>query len=189
MMTPLEQLAVTMALKKFVTDAEKRIRSECDAELLEGYESKGYKKQELRLNGKTVGEFIVAMAKPGYVISDPEAFSEFGLSYGLAEERRSINPFMMERAIEILEEQLSPEEFEQFVKTETVPVDGWEAGLNMVGDVVTYMDSGLTVPGVSYVPEHPKNTMVKGCKPEDVLPVVQQLGGLDRVLALGDGNE
>lgn len=187
-MTPQETVVIGKAFETALKRKLKEARAEVDAELWSAYDEEGYKKKELRLNGETMGELILAMNKPHFEITDKSAFDEFALDYGLGYEQQSIKPEMMHRAISLLSEVLSDDEIEQYIDREVIPYPSWDAPLVRVGDNAVLSDSGLLVPGVSYVPETPKNTMIRGCKPEDVFPVVGELGGIDGFL-LGGGDE
>ena len=46
----------------------------------------------------------------------------------------------------------------------------------------TFLDSGMAVPGLTFTGQTVKNTQVRGCKPEDVAPIIRQLGGIDALL-------
>lgn len=186
-MRPYERLAVLTALEKAVKDAIRGTRAECNDMALESYEDDGVEKRALKVNGQKVGEFIVTFNAEGFEVTDREAFNDFALDYGFATVRRTIAPDMMESAIRALEGVFDPDVMEQAV-VETVELHpDWEKALENVGGVVQYMDSGLNVPGVRVKPKSVKGTMVRGCKPADVLPMAAQIeGGMDALL-LGDG--
>jgi hypothetical protein len=42
---------------------------------------------------------------------------------------------------------------------------------------VLFADSGLEVPGVAFRPRSVKGTQVRGCKPQDVEPLLKSLPG------------
>lgn len=187
-MNNLEQLVVLRAGSKLFSDREKQVRAECDAEFEDQYKELGIKKKEIRLGDQTVGEIVAVMAKPKYVVSNKEEFDDFALCNGLAHVKRTIDPWMQSRAIEILQDHLSPEELDQFVHEEVVYDENWQMAMGLVDGEVVLDGTTHIVPGVSFVPEHYKNSMLKGCKPEDVLPAVKRLGGFDQLL-LGDASE
>lgn len=187
-MNTLEQIAILTSLKKVVDSRLKEIRAEADHELESDYQNKGVEKIALKLDGSKVGDFLVTFKADGFEITDKEAFNEFALDYGLATIHRTIRPEMMESCIKALEDVFEPNVLEEAIQEDVVLVGDWEKGLTKVGNTVCYMDSNMIVPGVEYRPKEPKGTMVRGCKPEEVLPVVQRLGGVDRLL-LSDGNE
>ena len=178
-----EQLAVLTALQNIIKERLNEIRGEADAELLGSYADDGVVKKALKLGGVKVGDFMVVLTKDEWRIEDREAFEDFALTYGFAEIRKTIRPEYMARAISILEAE-APEAL-----TETVELaKDWQKLItNRVG-VAVYLDSGMPVPGLVYEGPHVKCTQVRGCKPETVVPIMQQLGGLDRLL-LGAPND
>ena len=184
-----EKLAILTALKKAVEEKTKLVRETCNEELIEFYREEGIKKLSLRVDGKEVGEFLVTENKEGYKITDPTEFNDFALSYGFASTRKSIRPEMMASAIKFLEDNLDPEVITETIE-ETVEVNkDWQNFMSDGGDCVLFMDSSCVVPGVVKTPKSFKNTTVTGCKPSDVLPILNALpGGLGGLL-LGDGNE
>lgn len=182
-----EKLAVLTALEKAVKDRMKDVRSEADADLMDAYDENGYEKKAVKLNGQKVGEHIVTFRKEGYEITDRAAFEEFALDYGLAEQRRYIAPDFMESAIKALEAAFEPEVLDGAIVTEIVLSGDWELAMERVGDAVCYMDSNMVVPGVAYRPKEVKGTMLRGCRPEDVVPIISALpGGVESLLLGGD---
>lgn len=186
-MNSTEQLAVLTALSKAVKDRMKEVRREADLDLMDAYEGEGYEKKAVKLNGQKVGEHIVTFHKEGYEIADRGAFEEFALDYGMATQRRSISPEFMESAIKVLEQNFEPDVLDGAIVTETVISSDWDKAMERVGDAVCYMDSGMVVPGVEYRPKRVKGTMVRGCKPEEVIPALRELpGGMEALLLGGD---
>lgn len=183
-----EQLAVLTALKKAVESRLKEVRAEADNEMREAYLDDGVEKKALKVGGTKVGELTVTYASEGYELADKKAFEEFALDYGLASVKRTIKPDMMESCIKALEDVFEPDVLDSAVKEEVVISGDWEKKMTLVGDAVCFGDSGMVVPGVAYRPKLAKGTMVRGCDPKSVLPVLRQLpGGIDNLL-LGDGD-
>ena len=178
-----EQLALLTAMDKVVKERIKQVRAEADESLMEAYEEDGFEKAAIKLNGQKVGEHIVTFNKEGYAITDEALFAEFALDYGMATIEKAIRPHMLAKAAAIIE--ASVDNPEDFIDEKVVFSDDWELAMNRVGDSVCYMDSGLVVPGVEYRPKTVKGTMVRGCKPEEVMPAVAQLGGIERLLLGG----
>ena len=54
------------------------------------------------------------------------------------------------------------------------------------GDTCFFMDTLEVVPGVKVRKKGIKNTMVKGCAPEAVLPIVNKLSGGVNALLVGE---
>lgn len=174
-MKPTEKLAVLTAMKKAVESALKEARAEADDLLADAYEDMGVEKMALKLNGEKIGELLVTFTKDGFEISDEAEFESFALDYGMAEIRRTIRPDMMESAIRALENVFSPEVLAETVEERVVIHPDWEKAMENVGGVVQYMDSGMNVPGVRVVPRKAKGTMVRGCEPDKVIPIINQL--------------
>lgn len=186
-LTPIEKLPMLVALEKVVKDEIKSVRRECDDALLDGYESMDVVKRALKVGGQKVGEFTVTFNSDGFDIVDRAAFEDFALDYGMATKRRRIRPDMEQSIIRYLENNLDPDVYAEALETEVVLDPDWEKGMEMVCGVVQYMDSGLNVPGVEFRPKTVKGTRVTGCKPADVLPLMQQLeGGVTAFLTGGD---
>ncbi|MFQ9179682.1 MAG: hypothetical protein ACLR3C_06990 [Eggerthella lenta] len=91
---------------------------------------------------------------------------------------------MMDSCIKALESVFDAEVLERAVRKP------WSSRLmgevqSRVGDAVCYMDSGK-IAGVEYRPKLAKGTMVRGCKPDDVVPILRGLpGGVDALLLGG----
>lgn len=177
MLSPVEKLPMLVALEKVVKDEIKSVRRECDEAMLDNYEQEGYVKMALRIGNVKVGDFSVTFNSDGFDIVDRAAFEDFALDYGMATKRKHIRPDMEQSVIRHLENNLDPEVYAEAVETEVVLDPDWEKGMKLVCGVVQYMDSGLNVPGVEFRPKTVKGTRVTGCKPSDVIPLMQQLEG------------
>lgn len=182
-----ETLAVLTTLEKMVKDRKAEVRAECDAEFADLCSEFGTDKIALTLNGSKVGSYIMAFNPEGFTVVDREAFEEFALDYGLATIKRSIRPSMMGAAIKVIEGAIDPEHVNDFIQEEVVVVGDWEEKLVNVAGRVLYQDSGLEVPGVVFRPRTMKCTQIKGCKPEDVVPIIKGMPGGINGLLLGGG--
>lgn len=185
MLTPMDKLPVLVALEKAIKDEIRVVRRECDDTLLDTYEAEGYEKKALKFGGAKVGEFTITFNAEGFEITDREAFEEFALDYGMATVRRTIRPDMMESAIKALEDVFPPEVMDEAVQAEVVLHPDWEKGMTNIGGVVQYMDSGMNVPGVAPRPRTVKGTRVTGCRPQDVIPRLNQIEGGAQALLMG----
>lgn len=175
-----DAMAVLAAMEKAVKGRMAELRAECDGDLIADYDERGVQKRALKVGGRKVGEIAVTYNRPGFAATDRAALGEFALEYGFAREQRSIRPEYMGRAIDLIEAE-SPEA----VETEVVLDKDWTNYMTLTGSAVTYLDSGAVVPGVEFVPESVKGTRVTGCKPEDVVPLVREMGGIDQLLLGG----
>ena len=89
----------------------------------------------------------------------------------------------MNQAIDMMAEEY-PEAVDEAVKLDPK----WENYVENVAGVPTFLDSGMTVPGIEYTGQTVKGTQVRGCRPEDVGPIIAKLGGVDALL-LGEPNK
>ena len=178
-----EQVAVLTALQKMVKARLDEVRAEADEALLADFEEDGVTKKALKLGGIKVGDYIVVLNSGKWAVTDAEAFHEFALDYGFATIQRSIRPEYMNQAIDMMAEEY-PEAVDESVKLDPK----WENYVENVAGVPTFMDSGMTVPGIEYTGQTVKGTQVRGCKPEDVGPIIAKLGGVDALL-LGEPNK
>lgn len=178
-----EQLAVLTALQKAVKAKLDEVRTEADTSMLDAYEEDGVVKKTLKVGGTKVGDYIVVLTSDDWAVTDEAALQEFALTYGFAGQELQIKPECMAQAVKLIEE-LDP-----FMLQEVVTINGdWKKFLTNTGGVATFLDSGEVVPGVQAMPPRVKCTQVRGCKPEDVVPLVRQLGGVDQLL-LGEASE
>lgn len=186
-MNTYEKLAVITALEKAVKDVKSEIRAEAEDGLLDTYDSMGVEKLALKLNGAKVGEFAVTYASEGYDIVDPEAFWDFALSYGFASIRRRIKAEMVDSVINALRDHFDEELVRECVYEEVAVDSDWERYVVNVAGVPTFLDSGVPVPGIEFRPKQVKGTRVTGCKPSEVIPIVNQIEGGVNALLLGEG--
>lgn len=181
-MNSTEKLAVLTAMDKAVKAGAKQARAEADEGLMSVYEDMGVEKVELRVAGEAVGTLQVTYAKEGYEVTDMGAFAPFAIANGMAAEKKAIRPECMAAAVSLLEEQM-PEAIEATVE----PVKDLDKMLDRAGDVVVAYGTSEAVPGVSWRPKRAKGTMVRGCEPEKVIPLIQSLpGGVEPLLLGGD---
>lgn len=182
-----EKLAVLTTLEKLVKAEKEAVKAECDAEFADLCREFGTEKVGLTINGSKVGDYIMGFHPEGFTVTDRDAFEDFCLTYGLATIKRSIRPSMMGAAINVIEGNIEPEHVNDFIQEEVVVVGDWEEKLVSVAGKVLYADSGLEVPGVVFRPRAMKNTQIRGCKPEVVVPILQSLPGGINSLLLGGG--
>lgn len=187
-----EQLVVLTAMNKAVSDRLKAVRADADAALFDAYEDMGAEKFALKLNGEKCGELLMTFDKSNVEITNREAFEAWALDYGLAVIKSHLTPAGEKLAIELIEQEVDPDEVEHYIETETVLLGDWEKALCATGNVVTYIDArGPIVPGVTVKGKRPTGrTMVRECKPEVVLPLIQQMpGGVNALLLGGESDE
>ncbi len=188
-MKPTEQLAILTAIKKAVDERIKHVRTDVDDHLKDAYDDDGIEKIALKVGGIKVGEILVTYQAEGFAITDREAFNGFALDYGLGTIKRTIRPDMMETCIKALESVFEPEVLAEAVQDDVILSKDWEKSMTPCGGMVAFMDTGVVVPGMVHRPKAPKGTMVRGCKPDDVLPILRELPGGVEQLLLGDPDE
>lgn len=177
-MNPNEKLAILTALKKKIDEEIKTTREVVDDELFGDYEEIGVEKIALKVGGKKVGEHLITFTKEGYEVTNKDELDEFLLDYGMAYVKKEINPEKMTEAVSLLTT-YCPE----VLRDKVVPMNDWDKCITYIGGECYFYDSGTLVPGIRYVPVQTKNTMVRGCKPEDVFPIIsKQLGGFNQLL-------
>lgn len=177
-----ERLAILTALQKAVKEQLDETRAEADASMLESYEEDGVVKKALKVGGVKVGDYLVVLTADDWAVTDETALQEFAMDYGFGKPELSIKPECMAAAVKLIEST------DPFMLQETVTLNkDWKKLLTNTGGTATYLDSGEIVPGVVPLPPRVKCTQVRGCKPEDVVPQMKQLGGIDQLL-LGDAD-
>ena len=176
-----ERVAVLTALQKQVKAALAEAREEADGEMLGLFESEGFVKRDLRLNGVKVGEQIVVMRSSEWEVEDASAFHDFALTYGLAHLKATIRPEWMARAADLVREESA-----DAVVEEVVMEPKWERMVVNVAGTPQLADSGMVIPGLAFVGKQPKTVQVRGCKPADVAPLLGGPEGVAKALAPGD---
>lgn len=156
-----ERLAAQRAIAKLVNAAVKDSESAAKAEFLEMHETHGVKQRVIRIGDEEVGIIYATKHKPKVIISPlskPEAIA-----------------FLSEHGLTLTEEK---------------PAEGWEAHFIRADDHVEYVDeNGECHPAPpcfvwSYGYD---GAAIKGCEPEDVLPLVMpELQGSIQLLLGGD---
>ena len=182
-----ERLAILTSFEKLVKTAKDEARAECDAEFEELYSEFGTEKIGLKVGDQKVGDFILTFNPEHFVVTDRRSFEEWCLDYGLATVSKKIRPGMMGQAISIIEGSVEPECVRDYIEEEVVVEPEWESHLVNVAGKVVFQDSGMEVPGVAFVPRSVKGTQVRGCKPEQVVPILRSLpGGIETLLLGGE---
>lgn len=172
-----EQLAILTALQKAVKERLDAVRAEADATMLESYEDDGVVKKALKVGGVKVGDYIVVLTTDDWAVTDAEALQDFALAYGFAATKLEIKPECMDAAVKLIEAT------DPFMLRETVTLNkDWKNFITNTGGTPTFLDSGELVPGIEALPPRVKCTQVRGCKPEDVVPQIRQIGGVDQLL-------
>lgn len=178
-----EELAVLTALQKAVKERLDEVRAEADMNMGDGVE-----KRTLSVGGQKVGEIAVTFAKEDWAIVDREAFEAFALDYGMARVEKAIRPGWMETCVKALESAFEPEVLSSAIDEKVVLEGDWKKAVTKVGSDPVYLDSGMVIPGLAYMPRCEKGTRVTGCKPSDVVPILQGLPGGMEMALLGEAD-
>ncbi len=176
-----EELAVLTALQKVVGSRLDAVRAEADAGMRQSYDEDGVTKKALKVGGAKVGDYIVTLTKGTWRVANAKEFEDFALSYGFARIDKSIRPEYMAMAIELLED------VEGALETKVTVDEKWPNFITNVDGHAFYMDSELEVPGLEWAPQRIKGLQVRGCNPDDVMPILRQLGVAPAAL-LSDSN-
>lgn len=172
-----EELAVLTALQKAVKARLDDVRAQADASMLDSYEEDGVVKKALKLGGVKIGDYLVVLTADDWAVTNAAALEDFALTYGFAKQELSIKPECMASAVKLIEST------DPFMLQETVTLNrDWKNYITNTGGTPTFLDSGEIVPGIEALPPRVKCTQVRGCKPEDVVPRIAALGGVDQLL-------
>lgn len=175
------RLAVLTAMKKAVDAQIKLVRPEVDREAYDAYQQDDVDRMALKVAGQKVGTISVETSM-GIEVTDPDAFLAWAEGAGLAEEVTILTDEGLLAAMAWAET-----EHPEYVETITESDPNWEKKAKVVGRMVIHKDTGEQIPGVEAVLGRAK-TVVRGCKPEDVIPAVRELTeGAVEALLLGEG--
>ncbi len=181
----IQKTAILTAVKKSLDNELKRYRVDADNEVLELYEGFGTDRVKIKLGDVEVGSITLCFSSDEFKVDDEAALNEFLLLNGLADEKKSIDPTYMVEVIARIKDDMP-----QAIVTEIVPNKDFSKLIKRVGETFVIEGTNEVVPGISPAPKTIKGTRITGCKPEDVLPVINTLPGtLDTLLLGGGANE
>lgn len=171
-----EQVALWSAAKKLSEREYKAAKEEAQDELLDAYEASGFDRRDLLVDGQKVGQQSVVRSKGEWVVTDKGAFDAWALEQGLASVQVRIRPGASQIVIKTLEETLGEDEVRTLVDEEVQPDSDWPRYVTKSGDTAVFAETGEVVPGVEWEEGHVTGTRVTGCEPDDVLPIIRQMG-------------
>lgn len=181
-LTPIQKSAVFTALQKAIKPESDQARHDANESLRHLYEETGTDRVRVSIGGTEVGTFSLAFEKDGFTVTDREAFDEFCLANGFAEERIYVKPAWKPKAAELMAESC-PEGVERRVELKK----DYEKLFRHVDGVYVVEGTNEVVPGISPKPKAIKATQMRGCKPEDVIPALRGLGvGVEQLLLGGE---
>ena len=158
-----EKVAALTAVQKALESELKAAREELHCWMVDS----DSERTTLRIGDIEVGKATRRMPKAEPEIFIQADFEEFALEYGLASERKAIDPAYMPEVIRMLEDEMP-----EAVKSEAVLDSAWKKRIQCRGGSCYLEDSDLEVPGL--VPMlKPEGLVVTGCKPEDVVPLIK----------------
>lgn len=165
-----ERLACLTAMEKAIKEQIKQVRAEVDEELIHDFYTTGSDRRNLRINKKDVGTISVRKAKGKYVVEDQRAFDEFLILNGLGRMKYTFNSVYSNQLKHILDE---AGDYDYMFDSEVIPNDDFEKLLQIVDDeTLTLHGTDFPIPGIVPAETTATGTMVRGCKPEDVLPIL-----------------
>ena len=168
-MTPLEQATLLTAMQKAVKTRLDDVRADVDEEMIKQYQADGTDRKSLKLGNNKVGTISIRMSKAGYQITDREIFENYLLGAGYSSKRYEIKSFCQAEVKKILED--NGIDWHRYFDLHIEPTEALEKDLSIVGDCVVNTKTGEVVDGVEPMPERPIGTTIRGCKPEEVLPI------------------
>lgn len=180
----IQKTAILTAVKKSLDAELKSIRVSADDEIMELYEGFGSDRVKIKLGDVEVGSMTLCFSSEDYIVKDEAALNEFLLLNGLATEKTSIDPTYMVEAIARIKDDMP-----QAIITEIEPVKDFSKLIKRVDDSFVIEGTNEVVPGISPAPKTVKGTRITGCKPEDILPIVNSLPGTLDTLLLGGGTD
>ena len=161
----MRSVAVITALEKYVKQEKASARLKADALIYDAYEAIGADRIPIEMDGEKVGEITITFTTPSPVITDMEAYEAWATENDLTQEH-----------VEVIADRLDIEKVRAMwpdaVRTSRAAAQpsAIEEQLTRAGEKVIYTPTGEIIPGVAYTERRPKHTVVRGCKPEDVLP-------------------
>lgn len=168
-MTPLEQATLLTSMQKAVKVKLDEVRADIDEEMIKQYVEDGTDRKSLKLGNVKVGTISIRMSKAGYQVTDREIFENYLLGAGYANKRYEIKPNASAEVKKILED--NGIDWHKYFDLHIEPTEALEKDLSIVGDCVVNTKTGEVVDGVAPMPERPIGTTIRGCKPEEVLPI------------------
>lgn len=168
-MSPLEQATLLTSMQKAVKAKLDEVRADIDEEMVKQYVEDGTDRKSLKLGNVKVGTISIRMSKAGYQVTDREIFENYLLGAGYANKRYEIKPFCQAEVKKTLED--NGIDWHKYFDLHIEPTEALEKDLSIVGDCVVNTKTGEVVDGVAPMPERPIGTTIRGCKPEEVLPI------------------
>lgn len=176
------KVAVLTAIEKLTKSKLKEARAEADKEMYDLYEGFGTDRAKILLAGNEVGTISLRFSSDAYQVTDRQAFEEFCLLNGLADERKSIRANYLPEVIRQVEQDMPAA-----IETEFALKKDSEKLFEPMGDAFVLAGTNEVIPGIEPAAKMPIGTTLRGCEPKKVLPALQTLPGAIDALLLGGG--
>lgn len=172
-----QQLAVLKAVQEMVDAKYDELRKQVMDDMLED----DNERKSLYLDDEKVGTATICFEKNDWKVTDRDEFFNWLFENGQLNETHTVKEGCEEEVFQRLSAypwlfDLHEEPKEDFTRT-----------FEKLGDSMIVSGTDVVVPGVVPCKPKAKYITVRGCKPQQVAPIVARIGGLDAML-LGDGS-
>lgn len=164
-MKELEKLAVLTALQKAVKSELDKVRATCEKELNAQFDAEGIDRKRLSIGGIEVGTLSLRFAKDEYIVTDEQAFYGYLTACGGTIERHRLKDVYAEEAYKRLGDE-GKHMFETYYEVEPL----FAKAFKRIKDDMVLDGVNEVIPGCKPSEKEPIGTLVRGCKPQDVLP-------------------
>lgn len=172
-----ERYAIVSGIIDGFMEPKKALEADIKSDLAKAFKLDGTKQREIRLGGRQVGTLYVAKTKPSIDVVDEAAYRKWLAKSGYVHEVRYINP-----------DKLPIDEIEKRWPDAVYSVpEVTHPDVVRAGERIIDANTGEVVDGMAYVPEGIKYVGQRGCKWEDVRPMLEGMSLaelFDDVLAL-----
>lgn len=184
-LSPIQTTAVIRSFEKALKSQAADARQDAEEDLRELYELTGADHLQVNIGGVDVGTFAINFDNTKYEVTDKEAFDDFLLANGLGDEKKTINPSWMFKAIQLMEEHY-PQGIDRTVE---IHKDTPKLFKRIDNETLVIEGTDEIVPGIKPKSKTIKNMVLRGCEPDDVIPAIKGLGvGMEQLL-LGGNDE
>lgn len=183
-LSAVQKSAVLTAIEKALKAESDKARHNANEELKNLYDVVGTDRMRVKIGDTEIGTFSLVFEKESFVVTEREAFDDFCITNGFADETLKIRPEYMQMAAEEL-----ATHYPEGVEKQVTLKKGYDKFFTQVDGVMVVDGTNEIVPGIAPKPKAIKHTQFRGIKPQETLQALKSAGmGLDQFL-LGDGNE
>lgn len=178
---PIQKAAILTSLQKAIKPESDQARHDANEALRELYEQTGTDRVRVKLGDVEIGTFSLTFEKDSFEVTDRAAFDDFCLANGFGHEELFVKPEWKKQAAEEL-----ATHYPEGVETRVVLEKDMDKLFKNVDGVYVVDGTNEVIPGIRPKPKTIKNTQMRGCKPEDVIPALKGLGvGVEQLLLGG----